>query len=102
MGHRRAQRVDSDLDEIWFYIARESGNVEIADQFIKSLTDHFYLISENPYLGRPRDADLRIGVRSFPVGRYVILYRIEDADVVVLYVLHGNRNLRAIIDENPV
>jgi len=66
MGHRRAQRVDSDLDEIWFYIARESGNVEIADQFIKSLTDHFYLISENPYLGRPRDADLRIGVRSFP------------------------------------
>ena len=72
MGHRRAQRVDFDLDEIWFYIATESGSVETADRFVKSLTDHFYLLSQNPYLGRTRDADLRLGVRSFPVGRYII------------------------------
>jgi toxin ParE1/3/4 len=101
MGHRRVHRVDADLDEIWYYIAKESGSIETADRFIKSLTDHFSLLAENPYLGRSRDADLRSGVRSFPVGRYIILYRVEDADVVILYVLHGNRNIKALIDENP-
>jgi plasmid stabilization system protein ParE len=47
MGHRRAPRADSDLDEIWYYIARESGSVEAADQFSESITERFYL-SRNP------------------------------------------------------
>jgi toxin ParE1/3/4 len=99
MGHRRAPRADSDLDEIWYYIAKESGSVEIADRFIDSITDRFYLLSRSPYIGRRRDDDLRPGLRSFPVGRYVIIYRIENDDVVILYVLHGHRNLETLLDE---
>jgi toxin ParE1/3/4 len=99
MGHRRAPRADSDLDEIWYYIAKESGSIDIADRVIDSITDRFYLLSQSPYIGRRRDNDLRPGLRSFPVGRYVILYRIENEDVVILYVLHGNRNLEALSDD---
>src|SRR5271167_2588648 len=99
MGHRRAPRADSDLDEIWYYIAKESGSVEVADRFIESITDHFYLLSRNPYIGRRRDEDLRVGLRSFPVGRYVILYRVENEDVVILYVLPGNRNLGGLLED---
>jgi toxin ParE1/3/4 len=50
----------------------------------------------HPNLGRARDEDLRPGLRSFPVGEYVILYRIEDEDVVILRVLRGSRNMAAL------
>jgi plasmid stabilization system protein ParE len=39
---------------------------------------------------------LRPGLRTFPVGEYVILYRIEDEDVVILRVLRGSRNMAAL------
>jgi toxin ParE1/3/4 len=43
-----------------------------------------------------RDEDLRPGLRTFPVGEYVIFYRIEDEDVVILRVLRGSRNIAAL------
>jgi plasmid stabilization system protein ParE len=46
-------------------------------------------------MGRSRDEDLRPGLRSFPVGEYIIIYRIEDDDVVILHVVIGGRNIQA-------
>ena len=97
MAHRRAPSADSDLDEIWYHIAKESGGVERADRFIQSIAERFYLLSENPHVGRRRDDDLRPGLRSFPVGQYVIIYRIEDEEVVILHVFHGCRDIEAIL-----
>jgi len=31
MAHRVAPRADFDLDDIWFYVAKESGSIEIAN-----------------------------------------------------------------------
>lgn len=70
MAQRLAPQVEFELDEIWRYIAVESGSEEIADRLIDSITDRFFLLSNHPYVGRPRD-DLRPGLRSFPVGQYV-------------------------------
>ncbi|HXP84155.1 MAG TPA: type II toxin-antitoxin system RelE/ParE family toxin [Bryobacteraceae bacterium] len=47
-------------------------------------------------MGRSRDEDLRPSLRSFPVGEYVILYRIQDEDVLILRVLRANRNIEAL------
>lgn len=45
-------------------------------------------------LDRSRDQDLRPGLRSFPANEYVIIYRIEDDDVVlILHVVHGSRDI---------
>jgi plasmid stabilization system protein ParE len=35
------------------------------------------------------------GLRNFPVGEYMILYRIEAEDVLILRVLRGSRDLPA-------
>jgi toxin ParE1/3/4 len=94
MGHLRAPSADSDLDEIWYYVASESGSADRADRFVASLTERFYLLSKNPYIGRSRD-DLRPGLRSFAVYQYVIIYSIEDEDVVILHVFHGNRDIES-------
>jgi toxin ParE1/3/4 len=48
-------------------------------------------------MGRARDADLRPGLRSFPVGDFIIVYRIEDGDVLILRVLRGSRDLQTLL-----
>jgi plasmid stabilization system protein ParE len=52
MGHRRTPQADSDLDDIWYYIAIQSGSTEIADRFIDSITNRFYLLARHPNIGR--------------------------------------------------
>ena len=100
MAHRLSTEAEAELDGIWYYIANESGSIEIADRFIESLTERFYLIAKNPYIGRRRDADLRQGLRSFPVGEYVIFYRIDGEDVLILHVVRGSRDLQALLGGN--
>jgi plasmid stabilization system protein ParE len=55
MAHRVAPRAELDLDDIWFYVAKESGSIEIATRLINSITDRFVLLASFPYLGRSRD-----------------------------------------------
>ena len=96
MAHIRSLQADSDLDSIWYYIASESGSVEIADRLIDSITERFLLLANYPNLGRRRDDDLRPGLRSFSVCEHVILYRLRNEDVLILRVLRGNRNIEAL------
>ena len=63
--------------------------------FTDSLIERFGLLAQHPYLGRTRD-DLQPGVRSLAVGDYLIIYRVDNADVLILRVLRGNRNLSAM------
>jgi toxin ParE1/3/4 len=71
MAHRLAPQARAELSAIWIYIARESGNATAADSIIDAITERFYLLAQYPRMGRARD-DLRPGLRSFPVGQYVI------------------------------
>ncbi len=96
MPHRVSSEAEAELDAIWYYIATESGSMDVADRFVDSLTDRFYLLATNPHIGRRRDEDLRPGMRSFPVGEYLILYRVEQSDVLILHVVRGSRTLEAL------
>ncbi len=58
-------------------MATESGSADIADRLIDSHTSRFFVLGRHPHLGRRRDGDLHPGPRSFSVGAYVIIYRIE-------------------------
>jgi toxin ParE1/3/4 len=99
MAHRRTPQAGSDLDDIWYYIASRSASLDIADRLIDSITDRFFLLARNPHIGRARDEDLRPGLRSFPVGEYVIIYRIDGEDIVILRVLRGSRNIGALFGD---
>jgi toxin ParE1/3/4 len=97
MAHRVAPEAETDLDDIWCYIARQSSSLEVADRFTEFLTDRFHLLANHPYIGRRRDHELRPGLRSFPVRDYIILYRIEDEDILILRVLRGSRDILALL-----
>lgn len=96
MAHRRSPQADLDLDGIWHYVAVESGSLQIADRLIDSITQRFNLLANYPNLGRRRDEDLRPGLRTFPVGEHVIIYRLQDEDVLILRVLRGSRNFESL------
>lgn len=98
MAHRLAPQAESDLDEIAYYVFRETESVEIAERLIDSLTSRFTFLGRFPYAGRRRD-DLRRGLRGFPVGRYLVVYRVEDDNVLILRVVHGRRDLEALFED---
>ena len=96
MAHRVTPEAEAELDDIWYYIAKESGSIEIADRVVDSVTDRFVLLTRFPRMGRRRDEDLRPGLRSFVVGEYVIIYRLEDEEGLILHVIRGSRDLKAL------
>jgi toxin ParE1/3/4 len=97
MAHRLAPEAEADLHDIWYYVAQESGSIEIADRLIDLITARFLLLARHQYIGRRRDEDLRPGLRSFAVGEYVIIYRIEAEDVLILHVVRGSRDIQALL-----
>ncbi len=97
MAHRLAPEAETELDDIWYYLAKESYSIDIADRVIDSITDRFFLLATNPHIGRRRDEDLRPGLRSFPVGEYIIIYQVDDEDVLILHVIRGNRDMEALL-----
>jgi toxin ParE1/3/4 len=97
MAHRLAPGAEVELDEIWLWTAKESGSVDIADRLIDSITERFFLLARYPHMGRPRDNDLRPGLRSFPVGRYVIIYRVGSEDVLILHIIAAARDIEPLL-----
>jgi plasmid stabilization system protein ParE len=41
MAHRVSQRAEADLDDIWYYVTKESGSIKIANRLIDSITNRF-------------------------------------------------------------
>jgi toxin ParE1/3/4 len=97
MAHRLAPQAETDLLEIWHYVATNSS-VDVADRLIDSLTTRFFLLASYPLAGRQRD-EFGTGMRAFPVGEYVILYLPVNADVLIHRVVRGSRDLEAIFRE---
>jgi plasmid stabilization system protein ParE len=54
MAHRVAPEAEAGLDNIWYYVATESGSTEVADRLIDSITERFYLRASHPHIGRHR------------------------------------------------
>ena len=93
-----SETVERELDDIWLYIATESASVDIADRVIDSITLKFLELTRFPLMGRRRN-DLRRGLRSVPVGSYLIIYRVDDKDVRILHVMHGRRDISTFISQ---
>lgn len=95
---RVSPEAETDLDDIWVYVAQESQSLERADQFLDRFEAFFVRLTENPYLGRRRD-DLRPGYRSFPVADYVVIYRVAAEDVLLLRIVRGSRDIPELTKE---
>ena len=57
MAHRVAPQAQTDLDDIWLYVAKESGSMDVATRLIDAITSRFLLLARFPYVGRAREED---------------------------------------------
>lgn len=98
---RRAAR--QDLVEIFRYFAREAG-LRIAERFFAQAEATFARLANLPGLGtrydhhHPALAELRF----FPVSRfpnYIVFYRAAADGIEIVRVLHGARDIAAILAE---
>ncbi len=89
----RSGLAESDLLDIWSYIAKDNPNA--ADRFLDLIDEKLALLMEYPEIGRRRD-DLAPRMRSFPVGRYVIFYRLSEQGIEVARVLSAYRDIETL------
>lgn len=97
MGYRLSPEAETDLDDIWLFVARESQNVDTANKVIDQLVARLWILGQHPQIGRRRDLELRAGLRSFATGRYVVIYRVDDADALILHVIRGGRDVEELL-----
>jgi plasmid stabilization system protein ParE len=72
MRIRLAPQARADLDEIWLYLAHESGNQAIATRVVNTITDSFKLFATFPHVGKSLEEEMHPNVRTFPVNNYLI------------------------------
>jgi plasmid stabilization system protein ParE len=67
MRHRLSELAESDLREIWRYVAADTS-VERADRLLEAIGDGLDLLAEHPRIGRRRP-ELGFGSRSAGIQR---------------------------------
>jgi toxin ParE1/3/4 len=90
---RYSSDANSDIEEIVLYIF--DLNPVAAHHFLDSLEETCELLAEHPLLGRSR-TELGEGLRSFPVGNYLIFYTPAADGIDVARVIYGGRDLPGI------
>ena len=75
------------------FIAADDPDSAIS--FYLRLEAAFQMLGDNPKAGRERP-ELNEGLRSFPLGSYLIFYRVWAGKLTITRVLHSARDLDEI------
>jgi plasmid stabilization system protein ParE len=84
-----------DLEQIWDYIAED--NVDAADRWIDRLFSGFELLARTPGIGHKREDLTDLPILFWPVGAYLILYRVQPQHIEVIAVMQGARDVPAFL-----
>jgi plasmid stabilization system protein ParE len=84
-----------DLDEIWEYIAHDS--IDAADRWMGKLFDAFDAIARNPGIGHKREDLTAYPALFWPVGAYLIIYRVQTERVEIVAVTQGAKDIPSFL-----
>jgi plasmid stabilization system protein ParE len=88
-----------DLDAIWWFIAEDSR--EAADRVEMEIVATCRRLAKHPRMGTKRQRITPLPVRFWTVTKfpnYVIVYRPETIPLQVVAVLHGERDLKEVLE----
>ena len=86
---------ESDLDEVWEYIAAD--NIDAADRWIGKLFDAFETLGQTPGIGHRREDLTSYRVLFWPVGGYLVIYRADRRPIEIVAVTQGSRDIPAFL-----
>jgi antitoxin ParD1/3/4/toxin ParE1/3/4 len=84
-----------DLDGIWSYIAKDK--IDAADRWIAKLFDAFEALARTPAMGHMRKDLTDYQVLFWPVGAYLILYRVHSERIEIVAVAQGGRDIPSFL-----
>ena len=97
----RTDKADEQLREIIFYIADDSGSIDIALNYLDKIETAIKRLEDFPNSGSiPRYSVLRKqGYRVLIVERHLVFYKVNDKEhVVTIYaVLDGRREYKNLL-----
>ena len=97
----RTDKADEQLREIIFYIADDSGSIDIALNYLDKIEKAINVLEDFPMSGSiPRYSILRKqGFRVLVVERHLIFYKIDEnkKGVVIYAIVDGRREYRNLI-----
>jgi plasmid stabilization system protein ParE len=92
-----------DLFEIWNYIARDS--IDAANHLEGEVYKACAFLAEGPLCGRTREDITKLPLRFWTVQafpNYIIVYDPKSKPLRIICILHGSRDVPAILGEvNP-
>lgn len=96
MKYRISRRANTDIERVCDHIAQERPDA--AERLDEQIHKTIQLLAEFPKLGHTR-ADVKDKRYLFrAVGSYIIAYRIEQDELVVVRVVHGARDFRRLFN----
>lgn len=87
-------QAEADLALIHDHISDDSP--ARARAFVALLRERCAPLRQFPEMGRVRN-DLRPGLRSLPVDRYVVIYRVLGDAVEIVTIVHGSRDVDSLV-----
>jgi toxin ParE1/3/4 len=97
----RTDKAEEQLREIIFYIADDSGSVEIALEYLDRIEAAINQLREFPQSGSiPRYSILKKqGYRVVIAERHLVFYKINEADklIIIYAIVDGRREYRNLL-----
>lgn len=97
----RSDKADEQLREIIFYIADDSGSVDIALNYLDKIENTIKRLEDFPYSGNvPKYSILRKqGYRVLIVERHLIFYKVNELEktVIIYAVVDGRMEYRNLL-----
>ena len=95
-----SSRSRQDLEEIAAYLYRVAPRAS-AEKLLRALVEIGDSLNSRASLW-PLRPELLAGIRSAPVRPYAIFYRVSDSEVEIVRVLHGHRNIEAVLRQAKI
>lgn len=98
-----SEKAESDLKEIFEYVAFELLSVQTAFDLLERLEKSILNLNQMPnrHIAYEKEPWKSRGLRVMPVGNYIVLYIVDEESAVVnvVRVMYGGREIEAQLDK---
>ena len=96
-GVQFTEAAESDLDEIWDYVA--DSNIDAADRIIAEVRSTCVKLATNPGIGHSREDLTELPVKFIGAFSYLIVYAPDTSPLQIIAVVHGARDVASVMRE---
>lgn len=87
-----SQKASRNLAEIYDHHLSHGASEDSSNLLMASFLEVFQMLADFPYAGRPREY-LPEGILAFPHKNHLIIYRLKQASLEILHIVHGKIDL---------